>query len=398
MQEHGDAVARPVLLDPLSDGYARLTDAIAPVAAFEGRVQPALDWAVAAGGWAPKPARGETRVLWELLASTAAVDVGVARVLEPHLDALAIIDQADRQSCRQSDRQANGQSSVRAPGVALDAIDATSESSWGVYAAEGPGVRVTATPDAGGWVLEGVKPWCSLAAHVSHALVTAHTGEGSRRLFAVNMGGPGVHAAEGPWVSRGLRQVVSAPVRFEHARAVPVGADQWYLTRPGFAWGGAGVAACWWGGAVGVARTLAAAARGREPDQLALAHLGAVDTALTAARATLAETARLIDSLAETARLSDSLANDSSNRGQPAGTAHTPNPAVLARRARNVVAIAAETVLTHVAHALGPAPLALDEEHARRVSDLQVYLRQHHAERDEASQGRDLLAGGGWPW
>ena len=44
-------------------------------------------------------------------------------------------------------------------------------------------------------------------------------------------------------------------------------------------------------------------------------------------------------------------------------------------------------------HALGPAPLAFDPDHARRVADLQLYVRQHHAERDEAALGaqvRDL--------
>ena len=32
--------------------------------------------------------------------------------------------------------------------------------------------------------------------------------------------------------------------------------------------------------------------------------------------------------------------------------------------------------------------LTVDEAHARRVADLRVYLRQHHAERDLARLGR----------
>ena len=39
-------------------------------------------------------------------------------------------------------------------------------------------------------------------------------------------------------------------------------------------------------------------------------------------------------------------------------------------------------------HALGPAPLAFDADHAARVADLEIYLRQHHAERDVAALGR----------
>ena len=39
-------------------------------------------------------------------------------------------------------------------------------------------------------------------------------------------------------------------------------------------------------------------------------------------------------------------------------------------------------------HALGPGPLAMDAEHAARVADLTLYVRQHHAERDLAALGR----------
>ena len=65
--------------------------------------------------------------------------------------------------------------------------------------------------------------------------------------------------------------------------------------------------------------------------------------------------------------------------------------AVMAGRVRTVVAAAAEDVLERVGHSLGPAPLARDDRHARRVADLQLYLRQHHAERDEAALGRAVL-------
>ena len=48
-------------------------------------------------------------------------------------------------------------------------------------------------------------------------------------------------------------------------------------------------------------------------------------------------------------------------------------------------------MLARTGHALGPAPLTLDDTHARRVADLTVYLRQHHAERDVAALGRAVL-------
>ena len=40
--------------------------------------------------------------------------------------------------------------------------------------------------------------------------------------------------------------------------ADPVGGPGAYVDRPGFSLGGAGIAACWYGGAVGVARLLLA--------------------------------------------------------------------------------------------------------------------------------------------
>ena len=66
-----------------------------------------------------------------------------------------------------------------------------------------------------------------------------------------------------------------------------------------------------------------------------------------------------------------------------------------AARARAVVADAVETTIAEAAHALGPLPLVADEAHARRVADLQVYVRQHHAERDLAKIGADVARGDG---
>ena len=68
------------------------------------------------------------------------------------------------------------------------------------------------------------------------------------------------------------------------------------------------------------------------------------------------------------------------------------DPELLALRTRAVVADAVEQVLRQAAHALGPAPLAFDAGHAARVADLELYVRQHHAERDLAALGTRLRA------
>lgn len=294
---------------------------------------------------APAPGGGQTASRWELLATLGAADLTTARVVEAHLDAIAILSEAP------------------APVPAVPA-----GSSWGVYAAEGAGVRVDAREADGRWQLDGTKTWCSLAGTLSHALVTAHTDQG-RRLFAIPLQEGGATADSAAWRSRGLTDVPSGPLRLDAVPAQPLGAAGWYLERPGFAYGGIGVAACWYGGAVGLARSLVAAARRREPDDIALWHVGAVDVALQRARALLTEAATLVDD------------------GHAAGSAG----AVLALRVRAAVAATADQVLSAVGHALGPAPLALDDDHARRVADLTVYLRQQHAERDDVALGRMLL-------
>ncbi len=298
---------------------------------------------------APSPGAGETLRLWGLLATLGAADLTAARVVEAHLDALSILEQA--------------------------ATDHPSGRTWGVFAAEAAGVRLDAVRrgDLGGddgWTLTGTKPWCSLAGRLDCALVTAHTPGERRRLFQVDLRAPGVEVHLDGWRSRGLVDVESGPVRFDGVAAQPVGADGWYLSRPGFAWGGMGVAACWYGGAVGLGRALLRAAERREPDQLALLHIGTVDAALASARAVLEAAAADVDS----------------------GAAEGESGSRLALRVRRVVAAAAEQVISTVGHALGPAPLTFDEDHARRVADLTVYLRQEHAERDAAALGRSVLA------
>ena len=179
-------------------------------------------------------------------------------------------------------------------------------------------------------------------------------------------------------MARGLAQVTSTGLDFADVPGSPVGAPGWYLSRPGFAWGGIGVAAIWFGGAVAVARRVRETSVSRPPDQVALVHLGAIDVALTRARAVLLDAAAAVDGPA--------VSSGAAGR--------------LALRVRHVVADTVEEVLTRASHALGPGPLAHEEEHARRVSDLALYVRQHHAERDTAALGRQTLdeTDDDWVW
>jgi alkylation response protein AidB-like acyl-CoA dehydrogenase len=296
-----------------------------------------------------RPGGGRTGDYLSTLITLGFVEATLARVVEPHLDAVAILHEAGI-------------------GTTISEIGADPRSAWGVYAAGAPGMQLRAERVPGGWTLSGTKPWCSLADRLSHAVITAAVSDTEQRAFAIRLDPERVSAAPGTWVSRGLAEITSGAITLQAVPAVPVGEAGWYLSRPGFAWGGIGVGAVWHGIALALRERMRDAAGGREPDQIADMHLGAADRDLFAAGVCLAHAAAEIDA------------------GRGVGQAGE----VLALRVRSVIARAAENVMTAVGHALGPGPLTTEEEHARRVADLSVYVRQHHAERDLARLGKAL--------
>jgi hypothetical protein len=297
----------------------------------------------------PLPGGGRTRERWAALAQLAEEDLSLARLAEGHTDALAILAEL-------------GALTVPPPG-----------SRWGVWAAQPPGPGLTASKTARGWRLDGTKQYCSGARSVTDVLVTATAPDGSR-LFAAST--RGLSPVPGTWPATGMAASDTLNVDFADVPAEPVGSPGRYTNRPGFAHGGAGVAACWYGGARGVGQKLLATATGRDPGPHALAHLGAVDIALCTARAALDAAAAGIDADPD----------DRENGGR-----------LRALRVRALVEATATEVMHRVGRALGAGPLGHDEAHSRRVADLTVYLRQHHAERDLAELG-GLVAAGGTSW
>ena len=246
-------------------------------------------------------------------------------------------------------------------------------SRWGVWAAQPPGPGLTATHAARGWRLAGIKQYCSGARICTHALVTAAAPDGAR-LFAV--AARDLAPVPDSWPATGMAGSDTLDVGFDDVAAEPVGPPGGYTRRPGFSHGGAGVAACWHGGARAVGAALLEAARARDVGPHALAHLGAVDVALHAARAALDVAADEIDT-------------------DPYDLAGA-GPA-RALRVRALVERAATGVLARTGRALGAGPLSHDQAHSRRVADLTVYLRQQHAERDLAQLG-SLAAERGVTW
>jgi alkylation response protein AidB-like acyl-CoA dehydrogenase len=296
----------------------------------------------------PLPGAGATRARWDAFAGIAGEDLSLARLCEGHADAVAILAELD------GPRPDRG-------------------SRWGVWAANPPGPNVTARRRGRDWVLEGLKQYCSGARVCTNALVIAAADDGPR-LFAVAAGDLEPHA--GSWPATGMAGSDTLDVGFPGIAARPVGPPEGYTSRPGFSHGGVGVAACWYGGARAVARALAGAASKRDVGPHALAHLGAVDLGLRAARAALGQAADEIDA--------DPL--DEGGEGP-----------LRALRVRALTEAVASDVLARTGRALGAGPLSHDEAHSRAVADLTVYLRQHHAERDLARLG-DLVARQGTDW
>ncbi len=296
----------------------------------------------------PLPGSGATWERWAALADLAGEDLSLARLGEGHADAVAILAE-------------------------LGGPRPLAGSRWGVWAANPPGPNVTASRQRGGWRLRGVKQYCSGARVCTDALVTAAAEDGPR-LFAVTTGQ--LEPRAGSWPATGMAGSDTLDVGFPDVPAEPVGPPGGYTGRPGFSHGGAGVAACWYGGARAVGQALAGAAAKRDIGPHALAHLGAVDLGLRTARSALREAAAEID------------ADPGDLRGEGAARA---------LRIRALTEAVAAGVLSRTGRALGAGPLGHDRAHSRAVADLTVYLRQHHAEADLAQLG-ELVAGQGASW
>lgn len=300
----------------------------------------------------PQPGGGATPARWRALAAVAAHDLSLVKLYEGHTDALAILAEA---------------------GEPASARDRT----WGMWAAEAPGARVTFDPVGEGWSLSGTKAWCSGARHLDAALLTVWRSDDAGPFLArVNLKQPGVSFNDAHWQATGMRASDSVDVIFDRVPAQLVGDDRFYLDRPGFWHGGIGIAACWHGGACAIAdalrqRTLDA---GDGAGWHRLMALGAVDRVLSANAALLREAAAWVD------------ANPRANAQ------------AWALRTRASADAACEAVLHLATRALGATPLCRDARFAQLAADLPVFMRQCHGDRDLAALGERVVAEGATTW
>jgi alkylation response protein AidB-like acyl-CoA dehydrogenase len=306
--------------------------------------------ALSAGSMLPKPGSGGTADRFAALAEWAARDLSLARLLEGHVDALAILEEAG--------------------------LEPQSGAFYGVWAARQGDGGTKARRSQDGWQLTGTKPFCSGSTRLDRALVTADCDDGYR-LFDTSVADNVVRVHPGSWPALGMADSLSDTLDFG---GVPIPADRaigapdFYLERPGFWFGATGVAACWYGGARAVVGQIAQSL-GSRPSELVVAELGYAAAHVDLMRRALEQAAQEIDA-------------DPADRSGEAK-----------RRAlvvRHAVHHAAQEVLVHAAAAGGARPFCLHPDQARRVADLYVYLAQHHGPQDANILG--AMVCDGWPW
>ena len=286
----------------------------------------------------PLPGSGETAQRLAALHEFGRLDLGLARLIEAHTDALAIFGEAGRTS--------------RAGLL------------YGVWASDGPSSLLTLSrSDDGALRLDGTKRYCTGAPFLDAALVTARDGMEIQMVdISLSSGGLTVDASE--WASPAFSETITATVTFDNVSIRQqdlVGGPGWYLTRPGFWHGALGPAACWAGGASGL---VDAARNLNRRDPHSQAQLGALEAADWGLRALLAHAGQEIDA--------DPLDLQAQARRR-------------ALMARHLIERLCTDVLDRFGRATGPQLLAFDARVAQRYAELTLYIRQCHAERDLAA-------------
>lgn len=296
------------------------------------------------------PARPLER--WRALASVGRTDLVLGRLLEGHLDALAVLAEAGRTP-----------------------VDGALYGVW-ASASGGTGLRRVDAPD--GQLLTGGMRFCSGAGTLDRALVTARTADDELVLLDIAVDGPRTTPVPGTWPALGMDASDSMDVTVDHLPVSPddqVGPDGFYLERAGLHLGGIGVAAVWLGGIQGLLDATTDLVRAYGVDDHQRAHVGAVVAALEGAAAALVSASRVL-----TAMPTD----------EQTGLPQLDRLDQLARVAltcRSVVEGAASVALHRLPRVAGAVAVSRDGAYAHRLADLTVYVRQHHGERDLARLG-----------
>ncbi len=271
----------------------------------------------------PRPGMGGTAHRHRAIFNAGVEDLSLAKLIEAHWDAVAILQEAGQQP--------------------------HAGAAYAVWASEVPGRPL----ELKGRALHGAKEFCSGAALVDYALVTAGS---SLVEVALGPNRDRIRTDESGWQTEAFRMTRTAALLFDDCPVTrEIGTDDWYTQREGFWSGACGPAAAWAGGAAGLVQH---ALRTRRDDPHTRAHLAAMDAAVWAMQALLEQAGQQLD--------------------EPENVDAMP----VAMRLRHTTEQLCTEVLRRFARALGPAPLVRYADVARRYAELDLFLRQWHGERD----------------
>ena len=280
----------------------------------------------------PSPGAGNMAQRHARIFAAGREDLSLAKLAEAHWDAVSILRESGREPVA---------------GV-----------KYAVWASEIPGRPMHFADER----LSGTKEFCSGAGLVDRALVSA-----GALLLEVDLAAHAerIQTDASGWQTEAFRATQTSALTFNDCPAETIGDTNWYVDRPGFWQGACGPTAAWAGGAAGLVDDAMAAKR---DDPHTTAHLAAMHANVWATEALLAAAAAEFD------------------RDPKA------NAMVRALEVRHLVEQLCTDTLRRFARALGPAPLAKHADTARRYAELDLFLRQSHAERDLESLGRALRA------
>jgi alkylation response protein AidB-like acyl-CoA dehydrogenase len=238
---------------------------------------------------------------------------------------------------------------------------------YGVWAAEAPDKVLRLHGNR----ISGAKPFCSGAGIVDRALVTVKEPQAVLVDLDLRQQEGEWSFDENAWKTSAFAETKTSLATFESVVVKDsdvVGEGGFYLQRPGFWHGACGPAACWAGGAAGL---LQWAQMQKRDDPHTLAHLGAMKAAVWSMQAALQVAGDEIDN-----------------------ACHDVNAAqVRALCLRHLIEQSCTEVMRRLARAYGPYPLALNEPIGTRYQELDIYVRQSHAERDLEALGKLLHRG-----
>jgi hypothetical protein len=282
----------------------------------------------------PLPGGGATPLRHQRLMEIGREDLALARLSEAHWDAVAILAEAGR---RPEPNQL-----------------------YGVWASEKPGEALELRLSTSGLTVRGSKMFCGGAGLVDRALVTVGLPRDLLVEIDLRRNAANIRFDGTGWKTKAFEETNTSNALFEDAavtEADVIGDPGWYIDRPGFWHGACGPAACWAGGAIGLVDF---AMRQKRNDAHTLAHLGSMYATQWGLRSHLDQAGKEID----------------------ADPANVNEAEVRALSLRHLIEQLCTDVLRRIPRAFGPFPLAMDEAISLRYQELDLYLRQSHAERD----------------